>query len=108
MLGNEPAGLGLGVGTEAVVAADDPDGGETCPGAEGEVALSSSAAILTLVGTRFNLIAPPPEDDDMDDERSTACDRGGLNGLESDSVGHGEGNGFRGEIIDAEVERDGT
>jgi len=74
----------------------------------GELALIRSAANLTLVGTLFKRIAPLPIDDvEVDDDNSECCALGGLKGEESESAVHGEGRGFKGEIIDAEVEREG-
>jgi len=75
----------------------------------GELALIRSAAILTLVGTLFRRIAPLPIDEvDADDDNTGWCGLGGLNGDESESAVHGEGSGFRGEIMDADVDREGT
>lgn len=66
-----------------------------------------SAASRTLVGTRFSLIAPPTDEADVEDESSLDCDLGALNAEESDSAAQGDGKGFRGEIIEAEVDKDG-
>ena len=102
--GKDPAGEGLGVGTDAVDAEDGPEGGD---GWTGVLFLIKSAAIRTLVGTRFNLIAPPIDDVDVEEDISLVWDLGGLKGEESVSAAQGDGNGFRGEIIEADVDSDG-
>lgn len=90
-------------------AVEVPEGGLTVLG--GGVAVlvlrRRSAASLTLVGTRFSLIAPPvaEEVDVGADELSLAI----LDGLKvvdaSEAVAHGEGRGLSGDTIDADVER---
>jgi hypothetical protein len=69
--------------------------------------LINSAALRTLVGTLFNLIALLAVDEDWFEDDSLVCGFGGLNGELSLSV-QGEGSGFKGEIIDADVESEGT
>jgi hypothetical protein len=63
--------------------------------------LISSAARRTLVGTRFSLMAPLP-DDGVVAETSLAA---GLNAdEESELVVHGDGKGLSGDIIDMDAE----
>lgn len=103
-VGTEPAGEGLGVGTDAV---DEVDGADDGAGGTGPLFLIRSAAIRTLVGTRFNLMAPPTDDVDVEEDSSLDRDLGALKGEGSVSFAHGDGKGFNGEIIEAEVDKDG-
>lgn len=69
--------------------------------------LNRSAAILTLVGTLFNLIAPPAFDEPLVNADSLVELAEGLNAeMEvSEAVVHGDGKGLRGETIDADVDK---
>jgi hypothetical protein len=105
-LGSDPDGLGLGVGIEVLdeVELSDVDFATLWAG---EGALIRSAAIRTLAGTRFNLMAPPAELEPTDGDVSLGWGLGALNGEDVDSTVHGDGSGLSGDIIDAEVDRDG-
>lgn len=69
--------------------------------------LNKSAAILTLVGTLFSFIAPPVFDEALVSADSLVELVEGLNAEAevSEALAHGDGNGLRGETIDADVER---
>lgn len=69
--------------------------------------LNRSAAILTLVGTLFNLIAPPAFDEPLVNADSLVELAEGLNAETevSEAVVHGDGKGLRGETIDADVDK---
>ena len=64
--GTDPAGLGLGVGTDIVVTAES-ELDELGLSLADEVDLIRSAAILTLAGTLLSRMTPPPDVADVVD-----------------------------------------
>lgn len=112
-MGTDPTGDGFGVATVAPELVPVPDEGVLfcCGGGDKEafgLFFINSVANFTLVGTRFNRMAPPADEGVVTDEASLAWLLGGLNGDESEAEVHGEGKGFSGETMEAEDDSDAT